>query len=477
MHLRVCLLLIVFFTVSSGASQLKFSQEEQAYLNNHKEILYCIDPDWMPFEKIENGQHIGMSSDYFRLFSELSGANFKLHVVPDWQHSMYAIKQGDCTVFSFLNFTQSRSEYLLFSDVILNSQNVIVARSNVKYLVDHTGLSGKTLGLVPDYAQDEYVKNYYPEINVVPIQNELDGLKRVTKGELDATSASIHLFSMYAEKYNFDDLKIVGYSRRNDELRVAVVKTEPILIDIFNKMIGAIEEQQHIEIFKKWNPVAYEEKPDATLAWQIATILLVLSIFLVERFVSSKRANHKLLKINEQLRTTQHQLEQQNIQLKYLSIHDGLTKVHNRKHIYDLMRKNTNLAKRHDKPLTMILIDLDDFKSINDALGHAEGDMVLERFGQILLASIRAGDAAGRWGGEEFIVLCQETTILGAHDMAERIRAAALDIQLKNNRRVTCSVGIAQLIFDETIEQWFERADKAMYQAKADGRNRIVIAP
>lgn len=136
------------------------------------------------------------------------------------------------------------------------------------------------------------------------------------------------------------------------------------------------------------------------------------------------------------------------------------------------------LARRHHQPLSLLVIDIDWFKQVNDRHGHAVGDTVLRSVAQVTQQVLRGDDLLFRYGGEEFVVLLRATPAAGAADVAERIRAtiaAASCVCASKDIKVTVSIGAATL-GAEGGDGLFERSDHALYQAKQQGRNRVVVA-
>jgi diguanylate cyclase (GGDEF)-like protein len=135
-------------------------------------------------------------------------------------------------------------------------------------------------------------------------------------------------------------------------------------------------------------------------------------------------------------------------------------------------------AKRYNDALSVILLDVDHFKHINDRRGHAAGDMVLGAVGKLLNSAVRTCDIVARWGGEEFVLVLPSTPLQGAEQVAERVRETleGADIQDGNGDviPVTASFGVATYALGETLEQVIDRADRAMYLAKSGGRNRVI---
>jgi len=160
---------------------------------------------------------------------------------------------------------------------------------------------------------------------------------------------------------------------------------------------------------------------------------------------------------------------------------DPLTGLNNRRSTLEELQNRYDLSQRHNRPLAVIMCDLDHFKLINDTLGHGAGDLVLEEFGRRVKTSLRATDLAGRIGGEEFLLILPETDMDGAMLLAERLRAATGEhlFELPPERlRVTCSLGVAQrLPEDRNGGVLLARADGALYAAKRAGRDRVVSDP
>lgn len=156
---------------------------------------------------------------------------------------------------------------------------------------------------------------------------------------------------------------------------------------------------------------------------------------------------------------------------------DPLTGVSNRSAMEEALPREVERALRHRDPLSMLIIDLDHFKKINDGYGHAAGDCVLRTAAKSMRNCLRTEDRIFRFGGEEFVVLLPETGIEGAHMAAERIRRNLQDERCEcngNSISVTASIGIAQLEAGDNQHLLFDKADKAVYRAKALGRNQVM---
>jgi diguanylate cyclase (GGDEF)-like protein len=159
-----------------------------------------------------------------------------------------------------------------------------------------------------------------------------------------------------------------------------------------------------------------------------------------------------------------------------LALSDSLTSMYNRRGLELLLEKEAMRAERYARDLSIIVFDLDHFKSINDTYGHAAGDEVLKKVSDIVQSQLRKGDEVGRWGGEEFMVICSETDIGQACLVADRLREAIAG-HAWQEMTVTASFGIARRQSGELLGSLFGRADAALYHAKRSGRNCAKVAP
>jgi len=165
--------------------------------------------------------------------------------------------------------------------------------------------------------------------------------------------------------------------------------------------------------------------------------------------------------------------------LQKLAVTDGLTKLYNSRSFYSQLETEVDRFNRYKHPLALLLLDLDFFKEYNDNYGHLEGDKVLVRFSQIIKSCLRANDSAYRYGGEEFTVILPETAGAEARTVAQRIRSALeaerFSPQNGQNVQITISIGVTEYQGEEELSTFIQRADKAMYLSKQNGRNKVSM--
>lgn len=224
---------------------------------------------------------------------------------------------------------------------------------------------------------------------------------------------------------------------------------------------------ENIEFHGKW--LSYSQLVSALLiTWLAYALLLVASSSakIKKKIASERRTKEALLDINQALSLEKLELQEQ-------AQRDHLTGVYNRfglrKHLVDALAKQTSGAA----PLTLILIDIDHFKKINDQYGHNVGDTVLKEFCHLLSTSTRESDIFGRWGGEEFILLCPESRLEQSYKLAENLRLKLNSAQWPEGIQLTGSFGVAEIKPNESITSVLKRADEALYRAKDGGRNCV----
>jgi diguanylate cyclase (GGDEF)-like protein len=168
------------------------------------------------------------------------------------------------------------------------------------------------------------------------------------------------------------------------------------------------------------------------------------------------------------------------MRIQALATHDELTALPNRRHMNEVLQREEERHRRAGRTLCVAMVDIDWFKHVNDTYGHAVGDEVLRRFAHQAREAVRAADVLARWGGEEFLLLLPDTEISEAIQVLERVRlqSAALDLtSIHPYLHITFSAGLTASRPGEPILQTIERADREMYRAKTEGRNRIVVSP
>ena len=198
-----------------------------------------------------------------------------------------------------------------------------------------------------------------------------------------------------------------------------------------------------------------------------------------ERTIELTNSNERLKQEIEERKQAEAALMESEKRFRELSIVDELTSLYNSRHFYFQLKNELERSNRYKQHLTLLLLDLDNFKALNDTYGHVEGDKVLKRLGKVIKKCLRKTDSAYRYGGEEFTVLLPMTTSVNGIVIAERIRTEfnneTFSPEPGQDIHLTLSVGIAQYKSQEDMKAFVSRVDQLMYQAKKNGKDRVCL--
>ena len=223
--------------------------------------------------------------------------------------------------------------------------------------------------------------------------------------------------------------------------------------------------------------VAARDEPDYPTVVAAAYVGMVVVVLLSSTFLTTRVQSTR-----EHLRRQKAELARALEQIRQLATHDDLTGLLNRRAMLDRMQLEQHRSLRSGSPLLIAQLDIDHFKAVNDTHGHAAGDLVLQSFADTVRRNVRDTDVLARWGGEEFVLLLCDTPAADAVTLMERLRQAVQAMQVPVAQggqpiTVTVSIGLARHAPADPLAGTLERADRALYAAKAGGRNRVVPAP
>ena len=554
-----------------GVNNLQFSNKEKEYLKKKEIITMCIAPEWMPYEKFdENGKHIGITSDYFKIFQENIEIPIQIIKTDTWAQSIEFAKNRKCDILSLAIKTKDREKYLNFTDSYFDTSFVLAAKSTTQFIDNLENLKNVRIGVLKGSSFIETLENNYPFISIVEIDNIDDGLKKVQNNELFGFIDSYATIGYLLQTQFLGKLHIAGKFKKQFKLGIAVRNDEPILLDIFNSVIRNLPFDTKQRIFNKYISIKYENVFNYEVFWKVGLVLLLAFALLfyryrimqiytreIERYLdlvnnnvlissSDKEgiitdASEALCRlsgykkeelIGKSYRIFKHkdmdeevfkdlwktislgnfwQGEIKNLnkdgssywakvkittlfdkdknikgysaileditnkkEIEKLSITDTLTKIPNRLYLDRNFQHETMRANRYNSELSLMIMDIDFFKKVNDNYGHKIGDDVLVKLADILKQNIREVDILGRWGGEEFLIICPETNIKDAKKLAEKLRKEIASYKFETVGHLTSSFGVTQYLINDNQEEAFNRCDKALYKAKEQGRNRVI---
>lgn len=430
------------------------NEQEKAYLKEKGALKLCVDPDWMPYESIKNGKHIGIVADYFDIFRKKFGLKIELKPTKSWAQSIEAMKQRECDILSAATPTPERLKYMDFTDLYIKPSFVIATTMDKPFVANIEDIQDEKLGISKEYAIAGILREKYKSINIIDVQSVHDGLRKVESGELYGYIDNLSVIAHAIQKDFSGSIKITARIDEIDGNAIGSRNDEPLLNSIFQKAVKHITEAQKQTILNNWISVKESVSINNSLVIKIA--LFVFLCFVI------------FFMYNLQLRNYNKKLEK-------LSRIDTLTEINNRLKLDEILEEQEKFTARYKSTCGVILLDIDDFKKVNDTYGHLTGDEVLKEFAIILKNSIRESDTVGRWGGEEFLIICPNTPLENLKILAENLRENIQMTTFSKGLHISSSFGLSSIDNTKNSDKALDEVDKALYLAKSKGKNRVEI--
>ncbi|CCU78892.1 hypothetical protein HSACCH_00968 [Halanaerobium saccharolyticum subsp. saccharolyticum DSM 6643] len=253
------------------------------------------------------------------------------------------------------------------------------------------------------------------------------------------------------------------------------VKTNPVYQEIPIIMITAQKESEYLKDAFEAGAMDYIKKPVKKIEFMVR----------INSAIKLRKETKARIEREKELLELSKKLKKMNQKLEKMALVDGLTNISNRRLFDKTIKKELKRAKRENDPLSLIMIDIDNFKAYNDTYGHQQGDQCLKEVASVLTENTkRAADFAARYGGEEFAVILPDTAKKGAVKIAEDIRKEIMELELEHENSITAdcvtvSLGVSSICTDQEIDQqlvnsFIDKSDQALYQAKENGKNQVV---
>ncbi|MCK5679799.1 transporter substrate-binding domain-containing protein [bacterium] len=282
-------------TVDSGFT---LTAEEKNYLNHKKVIKVCIDPDWMPLEKIKNGKHIGMTAEYITILEVVIGIPIVMLPTKDWNESITFAKTRKCDIFSLAMPTPERRTYMNFTKPYLSIPLVMAARTSTPFIDNMSLITGQKIGIVKGYAFNEILRQRFPEMQITDVASVQDGLTQVVNNKLFGFVGTLATVGYSIQKDFVGELKVAGKFDERWELGIGTRNDEPLLQSIFDKAITSITPETHQRILNNWIAVRFDQQTDYTIIIQIMLLALIGFAILHWRNLTLKNYNQKLQEQN-----------------------------------------------------------------------------------------------------------------------------------------------------------------------------------
>lgn len=483
--LAILLLGFLSLTAAEGADprqpalpSLRLTPQEAQWLEAHPVIRIAIDRAWAPFEFTDSaGNYRGIAADYLALMSAKLGVRFEPVSDVRWADEAHLMRQRKVDVYPCTVKTPEREKEALFTSPYLNFRMVIVTGEHVGYLGGGDALSNKIVAVTRGYFPEEILTQHYPLIKQLEVGTIAEGLEAVSTDRAFAFIDNTAAIAYAIKNEGYANLKISGELPHRFELSMGVRNDWPVFAAILEKTLASITPEERDAIYNRHIKIEYTQQ----LSWErIAQTIIPLGVILALLLYYTRKLrtiNLSLATAIDALHTTQEELRAANQELQRLSTTDKLTGLNNRYRLDEALWKAIESSKRYHRPLAVVMIDLDHFKRVNDTYGHHRGDEVLQKSAGIFRQNCRVTDTIGRWGGEEFLIVCPETDLNSGAALAEKLRKALGAETMFDTYSQTASFGVSSYAPGDTSEALVARADKALYEAKSSGRNCVRFAP
>ena len=307
------MLYCISIPLSSAQSQTQavaLTEEERAYIKEIGTVKMCVDPDWYPYEKIEkNGNYTGIAADLIGLISERTGLKIELVPTKNWDESIAWSKEGKCDILSFLNETEERDKWLVFTEPYFLDPNVLITREEHDYISDLARLSGEKVVLPEGTSIEERIRRDYPNIKIIIVSSEDEAVDYVSGHKADFTVRSQTMAAYTIRKEGLFNLKIAGQiPDYTNKLRIGIRKDQPMLRGILDKGIAALTPEDVQNAINNYISVEIQKGFDYRLFFVIFGIFSVL-------VTAGLIWNTQLRKLNRKLKDQKLKLVQMSEQL------------------------------------------------------------------------------------------------------------------------------------------------------------------
>lgn len=435
--------------IEDDSSYILLNDEENTFLENNT-VKVISSKTWAPINMNSNEEKLaGIAVDFWNLISKRANINSEIIIAKDWNEVLDSIKNKSADITLGTTYDIQKKEYANFTTPYISFPIAFATLFDKRFIPNGSFLEGKKVAVGENYSSYIIMKRKYPKIDFIQVKNTEVAMKLLSAGKVDAVIDILPVIAHLISINGYYNLKISGTSEERVNISFMIRSDYPELLNVLNKHIAQITPMDKAKLINQWLTVKFDKRlVDYEYFYQAMILLIVLLIFYVFK---------------------QKDLKKYNKQLEELSTTDSLTKLYNRRKIDEILNSLKN------KKYSLVLLDIDNFKEINDVFGHLEGDKVLIKIADLLKKNINSNDILGRWGGEEFLLICKNTKENEAHLIAERLRELIENYDFEI-RKITASFGVSEASKETSIKDVLAKADIAMYNAKQNGRNQVIVA-
>ena len=431
------------------------NENDLNYLNANQFTL-LTQADHIPFSFKNLNELIGIEIDFWKLISDKLSKPFNIEEV--LKDNILNIFSNSIKVKFVYSFKKESSDKNVLSNPIAKVPLALATKNGVHYISDLNSVEHVKIGVLKDLEIFESLKKDYPNVNFIEINTIDDGIYRLKNNLLFGLIDNLYTLSHQIEQFQIDELKINTTLKYKINIYLEVKKQNEQFIKIVNKIIDSLSEKEKSSIFNNYQLILYHNNIDIYYILKfVIPLIILLSVFIF---------------LNYRLRNEIKKREETEIKLSNLANNDSLTGIYNRRKIEELCEAELKRSERYSNELSVIFFDVNDFKIINDKLGHHKGDEVLIKIASVISQNIRTTDYFGRWGGDEFLIVLPQTNLYKTEHLVKILEniLTTINFDLKMNRKISCSFGLSQYEKNDTLDSFLKRADESMYVNKYNYR-------
>lgn len=383
-----------FFTITllnanTTKTTIDLTEKEREWIKNHPDIRLGIDPEFAPYEFIEDGTYKGIVSDYIKLLNKRLHLNMQIVHGLTWKEVIKQAKAGNIDVLPAVGITSERQQFLNYTSAYLNFHRVLITRNSTNYIIGVSELSDYTVGVQENSSHHGYLLD---NTAVKPhlYKSLEEALLAVSGGEIDLLVGNVASSTYWIQKLNLGNLKVAApISNEHKTLHFAIRKDWPELVSIIEKGLNTISAKEKKEISEKWLFIKYEPVVDYGLILKISSVLIIiLALFFLWNI---------MLKRTVRARTKE---------LEYSMKYDRITGLSNRFLTLEKLQQSLNDAQYNKNKIALLLVDIKNFEAINRSLDNAQSDSFLQKVAQRLKDSINTYDTIGKpLGVDQFLII------------------------------------------------------------------------
>lgn len=451
--------------INNDNYELELSKKEISWLKENPNLKLGIDRAFPPFGSVTSfDEYIGFTADIMRTLEHRLDINFEFDTAATWNETMDMAKSGELDIVSALVNTKQRQEYLSFTKPYANNPTVIISDAiNKGYIGSLDNLNGKKVAVEKgSYAYSE-LKQKYPNIELIAVKNTNLALSLVASNVADAYVGNAITASFLIKKFGYQNLSFSGETEYSSNHSIGIRKDNDVLLSVFNKALNSISKEDLEMVTNHWFGMEVKQSISSDTIVKMAVAFLSLLLILLAWSLGLRKSKNQL---KDSQRLIQLEAEQ-----------DHLTGLGNRRKFFQLLQQKIKKAEKSGSSFSILQLDLDSFKEINDNFGHSVGDLLIIEAAKRLSNCLSPSDIVTRLSGDEFMLILSEYKNRNElEEYAKKIKTSLSNTFYldENEIHTSASIGITSYPHDAaSSEQLVNNVDQAMFHSKKTGKNRF----